>query len=336
MKSIDKAHQLTAYLAEKGLLSPGETPKITYMSGGVSGIVALAETEKGLLLVKQALAKLNVKADWECDVRRIEVEHDALTLYAGIVPACVPKPVMYDQENCIMVREAAPASCDTWKSELLRGVIRPQIADAAIDSLAQVHQYTAVHREAYGRFRDQTFFDDLRLKPYILHLLGKYPELTEPAREQVRMLRESPVALIHGDYSPKNIMVDGDRIYIVDMEVACYSHPAFDLAFFMNHFFLKSIHLPDHRDDFLALVRRMMDRYLHIAAYLPPEEIEGAAVKLLGFMLLARVDGKSPAEYIVSEEEKERVRRLGMAVLRNSLRTFDAVIQEAKDEKEGL
>ena len=327
MRNIQTSHALSEYLREKGLIRDDEHPRITYLSGGVSGIVALIEAERGLLLAKQALAKLHVDADWECDVRRIEVEHNALSLYARIVPECVPHPVMYDKENCIMIREAAPAYCDTWKKDLMAGNINPLVAEAAIDSLAKVHEYTALHRDAYALFSDQEFFDDLRLKPYILHLLNKYPELTEPAHRQVDMLRSSSLALIHGDYSPKNIMVDGDRIYIVDMEVACYSHPSFDLAFFLNHFFLKSIHLPNHRADFLALIRMMANRYWEQVTYLPVREIERTTVQLLGFMLLARVDGKSPVEYITAAEEKQRVRDLGMAVLKSGMETLDQVIR---------
>ena len=330
MRSIETNAQMIEYLSEKKLIQDGEMPVITYMSGGVSGIVALAETKNGLLLVKQALAKLKVKADWECDVRRIEVEHDALTLYDQIVPDCVPKPIMYDRENCIMVREAAPAHCNTWKKDLLQGIINPVIAEKAITAIAKVHEYTAYHRDACERFNDQTFFDDLRLKPYILHLAGKYPELVNQAEEQVQMLRESRIALIHGDYSPKNIMLDGEKIYIVDMEVACYSHPAFDLAFFFNHFFLKSIHLPAHRNEFLATVQMMMKRYLSNITYISADEIESATTRLLGFMLLARVDGKSPAEYIVAENEKQSVRSLGMTILHDGLKTIDQAVEAAK------
>ena len=330
--NIQTESELRAYLQEKGLVSPDGQAQITYMSGGVSGTVALVETDKALLLVKQALAKLRVKADWACDVRRIEVEHRALTVYAAIVPEFVPRPVMYDEKNCIMIREAAPARCDTWKRDLLAAQINPRIACSAIDALAKVHEYTAAHREWYEDFRDQTFFDDLRLKPYILHILNRYPELTELANEQVTLLRENAVALIHGDYSPKNIMVDGEKIYIVDMEVACYSHPAFDLAFFTNHFFLKSIHLPAYRDEFLDLVSMMMERYLASVTYLPADEIECAAVRLLGFMLLARVDGKSPAEYLTAEKEKQSVRRLGLRILREGAYSFAQVIQMAKGE----
>ena len=330
MYSIDTSEAIIFYLSEHDLLMPGETPPVTYMDGGVSGVVALVDTRQRLLLVKQALAKLKVKADWKCDVRRIEVEHEALCLYASIVADCVPKPIMYDRENCIMIREAAPAYCDTWKKDLLQGRINHAIAEKAISSLAAVHQHTAVNHDAFNYFNDQTFFDELRIKPYILHLLNKYPELTKQAEEQVSMLRENCIALIHGDYSPKNIIVDVDRIYIVDMEVACYSHPAFDLAFFMNHFFLKSIHMHEYKEEFLKTIRIMMNRYLSIATYCSSSDIESATVHLLGFMLLARIDGKSPVEYIVSDNEKQHVRNLGLTILHDGLTTIDQVIDSIK------
>ena len=47
----------------------------------------------------------------------------------------------------------------------------------------------------------------------------------------------------------------------------------------------------------------------------PPAALEARAAQLLPGLFLARVDGKSPVEYITTEPDKDRVRRTARALL---------------------
>ncbi len=47
----------------------------------------------------------------------------------------------------------------------------------------------------------------------------------------------------------------------------------------------------------------------------PPAALEARAAHLLPGLFLARVDGKSPVEYITTEPDKNRVRRTARALL---------------------
>lgn len=333
MTAISNPEALKEYLVGKNLFPAGAELHVTYCDGGVSGVVALVGDGDRLLLVKQALAQLKVAALWECDTRRIAVEHRALEVYARIVPDCVPRPLYYDEESAIMVREAAPENSRSWKQALLAGVIDPAVADKATDALAAVHNQTAVDVAVREAFQDDAFFNELRIKPYIRYTVEKHPRLAAQAEEIIAVLRREKIALIHGDYSPKNILLgERGRLYILDFEVACYAHPAFDLAFFLNHFLLKAVRNKTLAASYLAVAERVAERYLAGQTCLPRDRMEAVTAQTLGFLFLARVDGKSPAEYITREADKALVRRASLRMLDEAARTPDQAIRILREE----
>jgi 5-methylthioribose kinase len=71
---------------------------------------------------------------------------------------------------------------------------------------------------------------------------------------------------------------------------------------------MKSVHLPEHAADLRSAADAFLAGY---GASLP----EAHLVAELGCLLLARVDGKSPAEYL-TEPEREAVRAIAKEVLR--------------------
>ena len=330
MIDIADKDALIAYLAERGVFKNAHAARIRYFSGGVSGTVALAADSERVVIVKQALAKLKVKADWFSDPSRMKIEHDALTVYAGIVPDCVPKPISYDEAEHIQIREAAPENCSMWKTQLLDGLLDYKVAGDSIGALLAIHDRTATDPAVAAAFADKSFFRDLRIRPYLERVVERYPELAAAAAPIIDSLMGASVALVHGDYSPKNILVDGRNIYILDFEVAHYGHPAFDLAFFSNHFLLKAVKRKEWCDSYLNMLTWMADSYFSRVRCMDRTELEGATVRLLAFLFLARVDGKSPAEYITEEGDKALIRRVSMEAIRNGTSTYSAFIAQTK------
>jgi hypothetical protein len=328
---ISRKDALIRYLTGKEVFAENAGLYVRYFSGGVSCTVAFVSDTKKQVIIKQALPALKVAELWECDPGRMAAEYKALEIYARLTPRYVPLPVFYDEENNIMCREAAPEDCPMWKTQLLEGLLDFRVAEKAIDSLLIVHNETAGKSEVKEAFQNTDVFYNLRINPYIEFTVEKHRELKKDSEAVIELLMGGKFALVHGDYSPKNILVSGDQIFILDMEVAHFGHPAFDLAFFSNHFLLKSIKNKRWSDAYLNMLRYMMDIYFKGLTCMDALTLEKAAVLTLAFLFLARVDGKSPAEYITQEEDKTLIRQISFEMLNGRMGSFDEVISLVKN-----
>ena len=315
MVDISKKEILEEYLLKKDIIRKGENCCITYCGGGVSGTVAFVQSGGRDIIVKQALAKLKVAEEWLCDPNRMQIEMKSNEIYHRLVPDNAPAVYFYDHENYIFGREAAPEHCVMWKSDLLGGQLDFEVAEKAIRSLVIVHNACAKDKQVAEDFADKSIFHDLRISPYIKFLLPKYPQLAGFAEPVIAELMNSSITLIHGDYSPKNIMLDKRKIYIMDFEVATYGHPSFDLAFFSNHFILKSVKNRQYGAAYISMLEYMLNIYFDEMDYMDKTELEASFVRLLSLLMIARVDGKSPAEYITAPADKELIRKMAFAII---------------------
>ncbi|MDR1587659.1 MAG: phosphotransferase [Treponema sp.] len=303
---------LESYLLEKKIVDRDEGYSLKYCKGGVSGTVAFVYAGGKPLIIKQALGQLKVKEDWFCDPNRMGIEYKSNEIYHRIAPDCAPEVYFYDGENYIYGREAVPENCSMWKADLMSGLLDFAVAEKTIKTLSLVHKGCASDREIAEIFKDKKIFYELRISPYIEFTVEKYPELKSFARPIVAELMESKISLVHGDFSPKNIMVNGRGISVLDYEVAHYGHPSFDLAFFSNHFILKAVKNKQWAGAYLSMLGYMLEIYFSRVSYMPARELENSFVRLLSLMMLARVDGKSPAEYITEEGDKALIRTMAL------------------------
>jgi 5-methylthioribose kinase len=202
---------------------------------------------------------------------------------------------------------AATPGSRTWKSLLFEGDARAEVAQRIGRMLAAIIRGSYGSREFDELFGDQTIFDQLRIDPYYRTTALRHPDLAGAIHALIEDSGRRRVSLVHGDWSPKNFLIDGDRIMAIDFEVIHYGDPSFDAAFLLNHLLLKSYHFPQWRERFRALA---MQFWAALREGLPPEWdwFERATIDHLGCLLLARVDGKSPVEYITDGQEKQTIR----------------------------
>ena len=332
MIDIAVKEQLEQYLLDKKIINKDEGYDLKYCKGGVSGTVVFVYAGKKELIVKQALAQLKTKDVWLCDPNRMNIEQAGNVVYNKIVPESAPEVYFYDDENYIYGRQAAPESCSMWKSDLLSGLFDFQVAEKAIDALSKVHNGCAGKQEIIDVFGDKAIFYDLRISPYIEFTVGKHPELRAYADSVNEYLMGPGITLVHGDYSPKNIMINGRDIFIMDYEVSHYGHPSFDLAFFSNHFLLKCVKNKQWMDTTLNMLDLMLKKYFSAVEFMDAAELEKTFVKLLALLFLARVDGKSPAEYITEEEDKALIRKIAFRMMDEKLEDYKSVIKLVKEE----
>jgi len=331
MITISDKDSLESYLLQNGFLKKGEPCSIHYCKGGVSGTVALVYAGDKPLIIKQALRQLKVKEDWFCDPNRMGIEYRSNEIYHRLAPDCAPEVYFYDAENFIFGREAVPESGTMWKADLLSGLLDFTVAEKAICTLSLVHNRCADDSEIARVFADKTIFYELRISPYIEFTMKKYWELVYFAKPIINELMKSAITLVHGDFSPKNIMVTDRNIRILDYEVAHYGHPAFDLAFFANHFILKAVKNKHWAGAYHAMLMYMLDIYFSKVECMSAQALEQRFVRLLPLLMLARVDGKSPVEYITSDDDKDRIRKMAFRIIRLDINNYKDVFKILND-----
>jgi Ser/Thr protein kinase RdoA (MazF antagonist) len=142
-----------------------------------------------------------------------------------------------------------------------------------------------------------------------------HPALAPALEALARRTAATRVALVHGDVSPKNILVGRRGPVFLDAECAWYGDPAFDIAFCLNHLLLKCLVRPADRLALRRSFEAFVDAYFATAAFEPRPALEARAASLLPGLLLARVDGKSPVEYLTDRGDRELVRRVAAPLI---------------------
>jgi aminoglycoside phosphotransferase (APT) family kinase protein len=323
--SVSDEAALREYVVAKGLVPAGTPFDVEYLRGGVSCEVVRVRSAATEFVLKQALPRLRVKDAWFSDVRRIFTEKDGLAVYQRIVPGAVPALRFFDGENFLLAMEAAPATAETWKERLMRGTIEHAVAVEVARTLATVHEATAHDPAVRQRFREVELFIQIRIDPYWRTLAERHPDLAPVIRAEIDRNLATKLALVHGDYSPKNILVAPGRLLVLDLECAHFGDPGYDIAFVVNHLLLKAVKHKRWAPAYLRLARALARTYFGAVRFTDAASLERNAVTTLALLFLARVDGKSPAEYLVEDADKDLVRGASRDVLAARPVSFDDV-----------
>jgi len=301
-------------LRSQGLVSSAASVNVHPLEGGVSSIVLLAEAEGSRFVLKQPLSRFRVAAEWRVDDRRAFVEHAfARSMAAHVPPGSLARVRTFLPEARVLVFEALPPTFATWKQSLLAGNVDPGLGARAGRLLASIHA-AGEGEDLRGRFRHPDLFDEQRLDPYFRHAARARPDLAPALEALVHRFGERE-DLVHGDFSPKNLLTDGDRLVLVDHEVATRGDAAFDVAFLVSHLVLKAVRRP--RD--ASALREAADAFVEAYEQHAPadEDGPGRVAAYLGGLLLARVLGKSPVEYL-DEAGQVKASALGERLLKDA------------------
>ena len=309
-------------LLQSGLLS-GEGTRISALTGGVSSDIYLIEEGDQKVVVKQALDTLKVKDFWQVDVARNLAEQNFIRQVSGFVPQNIPALLYCDEEQNYFVMEYLEGYRD-WKSYLLSGETNTELARRAGLIIGAIHKHTWGDQQIADSFDNMNSFYALRIEPYLLTTASRHPELGARICAEAERLKQTRLCLIHGDYSPKNIMINQGQMVVLDCEVACYGDPAFDLAFLFNHFLLKALFHSHNHEPFVSLVAHAWQSYRSCFDSFD-HTVEQRAGRLLLMLMLARMDGKSPVEYIVDEYQKRLVRRFVLELLPQDIFTLSEI-----------
>ena len=303
------------YLVGRGLVAPGTSVDVAELPGGVSATVIAAEVpESGeAFVVKQALPQLRVRDEWLATPNRAETEVAAMRLCGAITPGVVPTILDSDPAAHALVMELIPEAARNWQAEVGEGRVHPEVGRWAGTTLGAWHATTSNGRLPAG-LDDFEAFEQLRLRPFHETVIERRPELAQGIAPLLGELRADRRCFVHGDYSLKNMLVAPNHNWVLDFEVAHYGNPVFDLGFFLSFVVLSAVRW----EPLTAALRELAAGFLRGYCEVAGEDFAGDQASVTahtGALMLARTDGKSPAQFL-DPPSRERAREAGIMLLR--------------------
>jgi aminoglycoside phosphotransferase (APT) family kinase protein len=297
------------FIRRAGLAQEGDEVRFTALTGGVSSDIWLVEAGGRRFCVKRALPRLRVAAEWRAPVERSIYETAWLRGVAAVLPSAVPVVLADDPDAGMLAMEyLSPEDHRSWKADLLAGRSDVEVAAQVGRRLGCIHSAFARDPQAPRRFPRTDIFRSIRLEPYLEATARAHPRLGPQLMALSERTAATRLSVVHGDVSPKNILLGPAGPVFLDAECAWFGDPAVDPAFCLNHLLLKCLAAPSATPANLEAYDALAEAYLAEVDWEDRSELEERCASLLPALLLARVDGKSPVEYITTERDREVVR----------------------------
>ena len=320
-KELLNESTVVAYLTKRGIISG--SAEVEELTGGVSNVVLGIKSGDKDLVLKQALPQLKVAAVWKADQRRAIVEANGMKLLHSITPDSVPDLIDLDPEEFTLTMDRLPRECTVWKTDLLEGVIKPSVGKDLGRTLATWHNFGANSKEALDAYMEDSLFDQLRVTPFYRAVAKVNPALDKRIQELITEITTIKITLVHGDFSPKNIMITGaDKPIILDFEVMHTGNPVFDLGFVSAHLLCKYLRIEDSAQR--ELLRESAITFINSYAQTCNIPVTTSLPHHVAVIALARVEGVSPVNYL-DEAAKTRVQSVTKAAIANPSATFEGL-----------
>lgn len=335
MLNIEDRSQLIPYLATSGLIAPNEKIHCRTLEGGVScSTILVTRPDHEAFVIKQALPRLRVASNWTSSPKRSHREALGIRFLRQLLPKkSVPKLIFEDPDLNVLAMEAVPEPHGNWKELLLSGVLLEDHARQFGELLGLIHAGAFERRkEIEPVFSDYTFFETLRLEPYYEYTRQQTPPAGVFLGELIRETRQHKITLVHGDYSPKNILINKEKLVLLDHETIHWGDPMFDLGFSLTHFLSKANQNPERQSE----ITRLANIYWHSYCAgtkdsFRDDSCEPRAVRHTLACLLARVNGRSPLEYL-DRNKKDRQRRIVLNLMKKPASTVPQLIESFTGE----
>ncbi len=326
------ADNVVDYLRSTGRIARDANAQAETLAGGVSNIVLRITVDGGDdFVIKQSRAQLRTEAEWLSRVDRVFREVATMRLLADVLPpGAVPRVLFEDRDNYLFAMEAIEREHRVWKSELLAGRVDPGIADTLAEMLLGVHQ-VADDKLAETELDDLVVFDELRIDPFYRRLVQVHPQLEQPLLALIDELETQCICLVLGDFSPKNMLLTERGVVLVDFETAHFGNPAFDIGFFLSHLCLKAIRAESQAEPIISLTHSFWNRYRAGGNMAWLEEQAGPH---LAACMLARIDGKSPVDYL-SGTQQDLARALAIQGIRDAA-SVTSMLDRVADAVRGI
>ncbi len=315
----------SALIEELGLGASGALDEVTPLTGGVASDIARVRLGTRVICVKFALPKLKVAEDWHAPVHRNGAEYAWLEVAADLLPETAVK--LFGRSEALhgfAMEFLAGDDVTLWKATLLAETPMQGEAARVGGALGRIHAGSTRPGFDPAPFHNRDDFRALRIDPYLGFTARRHPAVAGPLGALAAMLYAGDRVLVHGDVSPKNILFRGAHPVLLDAECATMGDASFDPAFCLNHLILKAIHLPRSRGALLAAASAFWTAYAAAVDWEDLPALEARVAALVPALMLARVDGKSPVEYL-DESEQDIIRALAIRQIRDPEATVAAL-----------
>ncbi len=335
---IERPEELIPGLRDRGALAHDEKARCRLLEGGVSNRTVLLERPDGGgdWVLKQALEKLRVAVDWHASPARIHREAAGMRALGELLRPCeVPRFLFEDHEHHVLAMTAVAQPHSGWRDDLLAGRVDGALARAYGDMLGRMHAGSAAEPGRFASaFADSSFFESLRLEPYYRYTAALVPAASAFLTALCARTLATRDCLVHGDYSPKNVLVHDGRLVLLDHEVIHWGDPAFDVGFCLTHLIAKANHLRARGADFARAARAAWDAYAAARGAAADAHFQARCGEHLVACLLARVDGRSPLGYL-DEPARVRQRAMALALIRHATRAAHARAHRRRHRRPG-
>lgn len=322
----DHLERARAFAREAGLGDPPAS-SWTPLTGGVSSDLWAVDLGDRTVCVKGALEKLRVADEWHAPLSRNAVEFAWLTFAGRECPSNVPAVLAHSADAGFFAMEYLdPATHPVWKTQLLAGDVRRDTAAAVGEVLGRLHDASTRDPSTRATFATDDNFRQLRLEPYFETTARRNAVVAPQLRQLEARTARTHLAVVHGDFSPKNILVGAGGPVLLDAECAWFGDPAFDVAFCITHLILKTVVRPDSADALLDGARALLAAYLDHVSWEESDALVRRTATLVPALLLARVDGSSPVEYITAPAARAAVRSTAITLLQQPSTSVGGVL----------
>ncbi len=309
-------HRYSNLIEELGLGCREDIQAIAPLAGGVSSNIVKVTVGGQTFCLKCALEKLKVEQDWQAPTHRNTAEYAWLEFASQVNPAGSVKLLgKSKKEPCFAMEHLEGSNIHLWKTRLLAGMVSATEAKRVGESIGRFHSASTRKEFSSLAFDNRDDFHQIRLEPYLIFTASRHPQIADVLLQEAERLYETDPVLIHGDVSPKNILFRDSHPVVLDAECATMGDPGFDVAFCLNHLILKAIHLPAARRKMFESANLLWEAYASAVDWEDADRLQARVCDLLPMLMLARIDGKSPVEYL-SENNRERVRNISIQMIK--------------------
>ena len=302
--------------------------KYKKLEGGVSSEVYYVKTNKNEYCIKRSLKKLLVKKDWIANTNRIKFEYYWLNHCRNILNKNIPKTYEFNNKKKYIVMEYLNNSkYKTLKELYFKKIINLNTIRLISKDLYKIHSKSNNYKTKILFKGNRNNFNDLRLDPYFNEVGRVYPKYKKYVKDLNKNYLINSSTLVHGDFSPKNILIGKNKIIYLDAECCNFGDPIFDLVFFSNHLLLKSIFIKDKSKEFIKSYMIFYKEYLKNLNAKKSKLYIDRIIKMTPIMMLARIDGKSPVEYIKSKKIKNTIRNKSFLLLERNINSLNDIIR---------
>lgn len=320
---LDKCRSL---LTELELISIDDTVVAYPLTGGVASDIAMVQVGSRKMCVKFALPKLKVQADWFAPVHRNTAEYAWMQVVSKVAPTSAVKLFGQSRQlNGFAMEFIEGDDTYLWKTTLLAESSARGEASMVGELVGRVHAASTGREFDTKPFQNRDDFKAIRIEPYLLHTALAHKDIAKKLQNIATQLYNSNGVLCHGDVSPKNIFLRGSGPVILDAECATMGDASFDPAFCINHLILKAVHLPHLAKQYLVEANHLWRAYRAFVIWESVEDLETRLCQLIPALMLARIDGKSPVEYL-SGAEQNTVRSISLQLIKSPTNRLDELL----------